>query len=207
MTFRWEDWANDMRSIAENAKEGIDLARDHRERLSRYHLYVSRMAAFLGKLPGMSDAVSPLTDLRDEIDLLVHHHGSDLLRPAAAPRTMTTIADKRLRMIATACFRLFRQVGVPEDESRERVAKLVLDRGYRGLQGKFDAGELKNWVSKIESGELPGLEYVERLFATLPTLREASTLADANGLSREMLSRIRFPPVTAAQAKKQRPIA
>lgn len=207
MTFRWEDWANDMRAIAENAKEGIGLARDHHERLSRYHLYVTRLAALIGKLPDMDQAVTPLADLRDEIDLLVHHHGSDLLRPAAAPRAMTTNADKRLRMIATACIRLFRQVGISEEESRDRVAKLVLERGYRGLRGKFDAGELKNWVSKIESGELPGADYVERLFATLPSLRSASTLTEATGLSREMLSRIRFPPVSAAQAKRERPIA
>lgn len=207
MTFRWEDWSNDLRAIAENAKEGIDLAEDHRERLSRYHLYVSRLAAFLGKLPDMSDAVSPLTDLRDELDLLVHHQRSDLLRPAAAPRALPTVSDKRLRMVAATCVRLFRKVGTAEKESRERVAKLVLERGFLGGKSKFGADELGNWVSKIESGELPGADQIDRLFNTLPSLRDASTSADATTLSREMLARVRMPPVTAAQAEKRRPIA
>jgi hypothetical protein len=196
-----------MRAIAENAKEGIDLAENHTERLSRYHLYVTRLSTFLKRLPEMDAAVAPLEALKDELDLLVHHHTSDLLRPAAAPRTMTTHADKRLRMIAVACVRLFKQVGVGEEERRERVAKLILARGYRGLQGKFDKDELKNWVSKVESGELPGASEVERLFRTLPTLRAAATVEDATRLSEAMLGRIRFPPLSGAKAKKQRPLA
>lgn len=207
MTFRWADWARDMRAIALNAKEGIDLAEDHGERLARHHLYVQRLSAMLKKLPDIGDAIEPLEELRDEIDLLVHHHTSDLLRPAKAPRAQTTVADRRLRAIASACVRLFRQVGVEESEARRSVAKLVSDRGYEGAKGRFGPDELANWITKIESGELPGARYVDELFSKLPSLSGAKSVEEATALSKEMLGRIRFPPISGARAKRHRPIA
>lgn len=208
MSFRWEDWARDLRSIAENAKEGIEVADSHEQRLSRYLLYVQRLAVFLNKIPDIGDAIGPLEDIKDEIDLLVRHHKSDLLRPVAAPRTTPTISDQRLRMIAVVCYKLFRQVGVDERQARSKVSDLVRARGYRGAKGDFGPGELKNWVSKAESGEYPAaMATVDRMLTILPTLQTASTVEEANGLSREMLARIRLPPLSRAQAEKLRPIA
>ncbi|TPG56373.1 hypothetical protein [Sphingomonas glacialis] len=196
-----------MRSIADNAKEGIDVAESHEERLSRYLLYVQRLGVFLKKIPDIGDAISPLEDIKDEIDLLVHHHKSDLLRPVAAPRTSPANADQRLRMIAVLCYKLHRQVGLDEKQARAKVADLVRARGYRGAKGDFGPGELKNWVSKAESGEYPGvIATVDRMITILPSLRTASTGEEARGLSVEMLGRIRLPPLSRAQAEKQRPI-
>lgn len=205
-SFRWEEWSADFRKYAQNAKEGIDLSNDHGERLARFHLYLQRVNTLLKKLPDIGSAIEPLETLQGEIDLLVHHHTSDLLRPAKLPRADVTVADKRLRAHAAACVRLFRQVGAGEEQSRKLVSRIIAEKGYKGSKGKFGPDELSNWVSKIESGELPGAEHIDALFRRLPSLRGATTLREAEALSREILGRIRFPPLSGAQAKRERPI-
>lgn len=207
MSFLWEEWAEDLRLYASNAKQGIDQATDHAETLRRYVLYVQRLSSMLARLPGSGDAFAPLQDLRDELDLLLHRHSSDLLRPAAAARSTATFADKRLRAYAVACIRLFRQAGAGEKQSRERVAQMIKDRGYTGARGKFGASELKNWVVMVDTGDLPGADMIDNLFRSIPALSEASTLADATSLASEVLDRIRFPATSGTRAKQDRPLA
>jgi hypothetical protein len=195
----------DLKGYALNAKQGIEFAENHQERLTRYQFYVSRLATMLGRLPDMDEALGPLADLKREIDLLIHHHKSDLLRPVAASRTTPTFADQTFRMVSVLAYRLHRQVGYDEKQARTQVARLIQARGYRSSRGEFGAAELKNWIAKVENGDYPQAKgTVGMMMSELPSIAKATTQADAGRLSKEMLARTALPPASKAQADKNR---
>lgn len=191
--FRYSDWARDLRCLMANAKEGIELADNHGTRLARHQLYVTRLRTHLKKLPEFNGAEEPLTWLAEEIDLLLHHRNSNLLRTVSGARQGTTIADQRLRAIAVLCIKSYLRVGLKPPEARSRVASAIIARGYKGDRGKFGPAELKNWVTKFDSGDQPeALLTVERLLG-LPTLAGASTAREVEKVAAQMLDSIRFP--------------